>query len=280
MKSLADHSAVKQGINDFTITNSTFSPQAGQQAVILVDGTAYLWNGANDNGQQVASGIYYVKVATYTNTGLEIDYIHAVTVIALGNQFTLKVFSPAGELVQTLAVATYNGTSPTQLSVVGPNALAFGPGGNQFKFSIGPATVPWNGRNSSGQQVQSGTYTVQLGYETLGGPVVIDSLAVTVINAGASVLAGAFVAPDPVSFGQEQATVVLPNAPAGTLVVGRLYDVAGELVMTATNAAQPGKLTFDLTGHPVAGGTYIVALFGQAPWGQGERRSVRFVVIR
>jgi hypothetical protein len=280
VKDITDRTPVQSGIDDFTITNSTFSPQAGQQAVILVDGKAYMWNGANDNGQQVDSGIYYVKVATWNSSGVETDFIHAVTVIALGNQFTLKVFNSAGELVRNLWVATYNGLPPSELTVVGPSALAFGPAGNQFTFNIGPATKTWDGLNDQGQRVASGVYTVQLGYEASGSAVNVAALNVTVINAGGSVLAGAFVAPNPVQPGQDLVTVVCPNAPAGSQIVGRLYDVAGELVLTASSGAQPGKLTFNFGGRQVAGGTYIVALYGQAPWGQGERRTVRFVVIR
>jgi hypothetical protein len=279
VKGITANDPVKNGLSDFTITNPTFSPQAGQQAVIIVDGTTYMWNGSNDNGQQVASGIYYVKVSTRDSSGNETDYIKAVTVIALGNQFTVKVFNPAGELVRTLVVATYNGLAPSVLTVDKP-VLAFGPAGNQFNFDIGPATVPWNGLNDQGMRVQSGVYTVQLGYETLGGPVMIDALKVTVINAGGSVLAGAFAAPNPVGPGNDQVTVVCPSAVAGTEIVGRLYNVAGELVLTATNSTQPDRLTFSFAQRRVSGGTYIVALFAKAPWGQGERRSVRFVVIR
>ena len=38
---------------NFTIQNAVFSPQAGTQAAILVNGMTYLWNGNNSSGQPV-----------------------------------------------------------------------------------------------------------------------------------------------------------------------------------------------------------------------------------
>ena len=35
----------------FKVQDPAFAPQAGQQAIIIVDGVTYLWNGSNDNGQ-------------------------------------------------------------------------------------------------------------------------------------------------------------------------------------------------------------------------------------
>ena len=169
-------------INDFTITNPDFSPQAGQQAAIVVDGKTYLWSGANDNGQQVSSGIYYVKTEVVDNHGNTTVYIHAVTVLALGNQFSLKVYNSAGELVRTLVIATFNsGLAPDKLTV-GQSAVAFGPNGGQFVFNVGPGNATWDGKNDLGQLVAQGDYTVQLVSQTMGGPYTINQVGVTVLS--------------------------------------------------------------------------------------------------
>ncbi|HXB96936.1 MAG TPA: hypothetical protein VNZ54_02720, partial [bacterium] len=270
---------VQGNLNDFTITNPDFSPQAGQEADIIVDGKTYLWDGSNNNGQQVTSGVYYVKTEVVDNNGNDTVYIHPVTVIALANQFSLKVYNSAGELVRTLALGNYgNGLAPNSLST-GQKAVAFGPNGGQFTFNVGPGTINWNGLNDQGQLVQQGGYTVQLVSQGMGSPYTVASVDVTVLSVSGSVLAGAFVAPNPVPEGVGTVTVVLPGATSVCHITARLYNVAGELVMVGNNDMNYGKITFNTGGRRVAGGIYVVALSAVGPWGQAERHSVHFVIV-
>jgi hypothetical protein len=280
VKTITSAVPVNGNLNDFTVTNPDFSPQAGQQAVIVVDGKTYLWNGSNNNGQTVETGVYYVKTEVVDNNGNTTVYIHPVTVIALANQFSLKVYNSAGELVKTIAVGNYGmGVAPNSLSVVGGKAVAFGPGGGQFTFNVGPGTVTWNGQDDEGQLVQQGDYTVQLVSQGMGSPYNVASVAVTVLSTAGSVLSGAFVAPNPVPAGADSVTVVLPSATSVCHITARLYNVAGELVMIGNNDMNYGKITFPTGGRRVAGGIYVVALTAVGPWGQAERHSVHFVIV-
>ncbi|HXB97331.1 MAG TPA: hypothetical protein VNZ54_04710, partial [bacterium] len=270
---------VQGQLADFNVTDPTFSPQAGQHAVFVVNGVTYQWNGSNNGGQVVQSGTYYVQLSSTDNVGTPTVYTHTVTVLDSGKQFSLKIYNSAGELVRTLAIGAYAGAEPDQLTV-DHNVAAFGPHGGEFNFNLGPASTAWNGLNDAGQSVQAGEYTVQLVAENQGAPTLVDNVTVTVLKVGANVLDGAKVGPDPVGPGVSTVSVQLPNAPSGCVVVGRLYNVSGELIMTVANGQQAGLLSFSLGQHRVSAGIYILSLSCTAPWGQTERRNLHFVVVR
>ena len=279
VKVVASGIPVQGQLSDFTITDPTFSPQAGQQAVILVNGVTYQWNGTNAGGQVVTSGAYYLQLASTDNTGNQTVYTHTVTVLDSGKQFSLKIYNSAGELVRTLFLGTYSGAAPDQLTV-DHKVAAFGPGGGEFNFNLGPASKLWNGLNDAGQAVQAGDYTVQLVTENQGSSSIVDNITITVLKANASVLAGAKIGPDPVGPSDQLVTVLLPNLPSGCTVIGRLYNVSGELIITVSNHLQAGQLTFNLGTHRVSAGVYILSLSATSTWGQAERRNLHFVVVR
>ena len=91
---------------------------------------------------------------------------------------------------------------------------------------------------------------------------------------------GAVVGPNPLTQGQSVAQLYLPSATAGTQVTARLYNLAGELIMTATNDLDPKRLYFDVGKRQVSGGVYVMAVTAKAPWGQVERKTYKLVVVR
>jgi hypothetical protein len=270
-------------LGDFTIEDPTFAPQAGQQAVILVNGQTFLWNGSNNNGQQVSSGIYYVKLSSTDSNGNLIVYTHEVVVLAVGNLVQVRIFNSAGEEVRTLASYAYGSQQPTRLQP-DVTSMAFGPDpsmGSKINFDLGGLTVPWDGTNALGQRVASGTYTVQLVSQSMGGGAsIIATTSVTVINASGGVLAGSMAGPNPMLPSDTVLWLRVPNAPAGTHLIARLYNLAGELIMTARNDLQPDRLSFDMGGRPVSGGVYIMSVTAVAPWGEVERRNYKMVLVR
>jgi hypothetical protein len=255
----------------------------------MVDGQTFLWTGANDNGQTVSSGLYWVKLAYKDSYGNTTVYAHEVVVLTLANQVRLRIFNSAGELVKTLLSTVYTTTNaqPTRLD---PSSTTFAIGGdngsttpNKVSFDVGLGYPPidWDGTNNQGQRVDSGTYTVQLESGTMGGgSTVIATTSVTVINAGDSVLAGAVVGPNPDTSADPVIWLRAPNAPAGTLLTARLYNVAGELIMESRNDLQPDRLSFDTGSRPVSGGVYVMSVTAVAPWGQVERHNFKLVVVR
>lgn len=283
MKVVALDQPVTGSLGDFTVKDPAFAPLAGQTAAIIVDGKTFLWNGSNDSGQQVSSGLYWVKVTTKDSYGNVTAFIHEVTVLAVANQYRLRVFNSAGELVRTLAVTTFSsGTAPKRL-LPDVSAIAFGPDPSsvaKVNFDLGGVSVAWNGLNDMGVRVQSGTYTVQLESESLGAASTIASTSVVVLNSGESVLNGGFILPNPVPASAASFTLRLPHSPAGTVVTARLYNVAGELIMTSVNDMLPDRVNFDLGGRTVSGGLYLVAVTAKAPWGEVERKTFKMVMVR
>lgn len=282
MKTVALNEPVSGTLGDFSVQNTTFAPAAGQQAYILVDGKTYLWSGDNDNGQQVSSGLYWVKLFYTDSYGNVTAWIHEVVVLAVGNEVRVRIFNSAGEEVRLLAAYAYGSQQPTRL-VPDATSMTFSSDPStpsKLNFDLGGLSVAWDGTNSLGQRVDSGVYTVQLESGSMGGSIVIATTSVTVLNAGGSVLTGAVVGPNPLHSDQSVIQLRMPSAPAGTEVIARLYNVAGELIMTATNSMQPDRLFFDIGGHAVSSGVYLMAVTAKAPWGQVERKTYRLVMVR
>ena len=283
MKVIALNKPEITSTQDFTVTSPAFAPQAGQTAAIIVDGVTYLWNGANDNGQQVSSGIYYIKLEEHDSYGNVIVYTNQIVVLAVGNQVRLTVFNSAGEAVKTLMVSTYAGNQAPSHIVPDKTTLVLGGDGSantdKITFDLNGYPVSWDGTNNAGQRVTTGTYTVQLEVQNYAGAQTISTTQVSVINAGGPVLGGAYIAPNPVPASASSFQVYWKALP-GIDVTARLYNVAGELIMTATNAMNPDHLVFDMGSRPVSGGIYLVAVTAKAPWGSTEKTTLKMVVVR
>jgi hypothetical protein len=279
---LNQHLGAGSTLGDFTIQDPAFAPQAGQQALILVDGQTFLWNGSNDNGQQVSSGIYYVSLAFKDSYGNTTVYTHEVVVLAVGNQVRVRIFNSAGEEVRLLTAFAYGSQQPTRLDP-SSSTFAFGPNpsaADKLDFDLGGLTISWDGTNALGKRVDSGVYTVQLESDSMGGAAIIATTDVAVINAAAGVLDGAMAGPNPLLPGDNTLWLRAPNAPAGTKLTARLYNLAGELIMTATNDLQPDRLSVDMGSRPVSSGVYVMSVTAVAPWGTVERHNFKLILVR
>jgi flagellar hook assembly protein FlgD len=276
---LAQNKVEVKSVQDFKVTDPAFAPQAGQQAAIIVDGTTYVWNGTNDNGQQVSSGIYYVKLEEHDSYGNVISYVQQVVVLAVGNQVKLRIYNSAGEEVKTLYSKAYGLQAPSHLNP-DKNTLALGAdGSDKIAFDLGGITAYWDGTNNSGNRVDSGTYTVKLEVQNLSGAQTVAATQVTVINAASVILGDPLIAPNPVPAAATSFQLRWKALP-GIQVTARLYNVAGELIMTATNGLSPDRLVFDLGGRQVSGGIYLVAVTAKAPWGSVSRNTLKMVLVR
>jgi hypothetical protein len=105
---------------------------------------------------------------------------------------------------------------------------------------------------------------------------------VTVLNVSQGLLAGTLLGPNPLNMmaGGSGMVVLSLNVPANTEVIGRLYNMAGELVILASNGMQPGNLHLDLSDRHLASGVYILAVTATAPWGTVDRRNFKMVIMR
>ncbi len=284
MRTLVQAAPSWNPVTQFQILNPSFSPTEGGKAFIVVDGVTYTWDGANDQGQDVASGTYYVQMKVTDPYGNVTTSTEAATVIETGKIYEVRIFNSAGELVKTLVVPTaYGAVAPSQVvpaaTVFTPDPLGKGAG---LKFDLGgglPA-LTWDGTNNQGQLVQSGSYTVQLLADGSNGSTTLADSQVTVVERGGDLLSGLLAAPDPAVWGQAAFVEIRFQAPAGTQVTGRVYDMAGELVANLDNGANPEELVLPLNGKGLAGGVYVVAVTARAPWGTVERRILKFALVR
>lgn len=263
------------GVTEFIPVSLSLSGSllaAGQGSVSLNMGTATVngqgslaWQGNNDTGQYVESGMYYYKVEFTDPFGTVSATILSVNVLKTTGVTMLEVFNSAGELVAS-----------KDLSKSAPGATDFAPLGHSFSPSNDPSEAPstgnsmrfeiqkkgggtdiwdWNGRNASGALVESGTYTVRLTTTQQGGQQSAVLRSVTVVKNGLNQVNPAPYFPQnplPPSGILELRYLPQPNGIASA----RLNNVAGELVALGTDPFQSGRIGFS-KGN-LASGIYLV----------------------
>lgn len=271
---------------DFGIDTPTFAPKNGQVAKITAGGQTFDWSGDNDSAQHLKNGVFYVKLEYTDPFGHVETMTKEVTVLSSGQFYSVVIFNSAGEEVKSLKVGINGNNAPSRIEP-DKKSIAVGSGSGpagQVSFDLGNgSSVTWDGTNSQGQRVNSGTYVAQLIVTHDGAPKNVATVSVTVLNIAEGLLSGAVLAPNPLILigGAGTGVAILRlNAPSGVEVIGRLYNMAGELVLTASNDMVPGELRFDLGGRQVSSGVYILAVTAKAPWGTTERKNFKLVMVR
>ena len=276
---------------DFAINTKTFAPKNGQLAIITAGGQTFTWAGDNDSAQGIENGIYYVKLEYTDHFGHVETMTDQITVLSSGQFYSVRIYNSAGEEVKQILVSSYGQSAPSRIDPDKTSIAigqATGPAGS-INFDLGNGTsVSWDGTNSQGQRVQSGSYLAQLIVTHDGAPKTVATAALTVLNVAEGLLAGAILGPNPLNLlsghgspnGLPGVVILKLNTPGGVEVVGRLYNMAGELVLTASNDMNPNEMRFDLGGHQAASGVYILAVTAKAPWGTTERKSFKLVILR
>jgi hypothetical protein len=208
-----------------------------------------------------------------------------VTVISDGRFYEVKVFNSAGELVRTLPAPL--GSSQNAPSRIVPSERTITVNNQSgavqpLAIDLGSGWVAWDGRNGQGQAVASGSYTLQLVETSGSAPKTLGASTVTVLNTsnGTATLSALAVIPNPVEAGRNIRLEIRFQSVPGTRAIGRIYNVAGELVVTLVNDSDPNKFILDLGDRKLASGVYLVAVWATAPWGEMDRQTTRFVVMR
>jgi flagellar hook assembly protein FlgD len=285
VKQLASMVPAWQTADDFAVLTDTFAPKNGGTCLILAAGQTFTWDGSNDNGQLVINGVYYLKMQFLDEFGHVQVRTKEVTVVSDGKFYLVKVFNTAGELVRTLQVPASTAANAPSRVVPADKTLAVN---NQtgavqpLVVDLGSGTLNWDGRNDQGQSVASGNYTLQL-LETSGNSArTLGAATVTVLNTsdGSATLSALAVVPNPVIADRAARLEIRFKAAPGTKVLGRIYNVAGELVVVLANDSDPGKMVLDFSEIKLASGVYVVAVWATAPWGEVDRQTTKFVIIR
>jgi flagellar hook assembly protein FlgD len=249
------------------------------------------WNGANQGGQWVTSGVYYVKVSSTDPFGNVTTHTESVNVLGVENQETVEIFNSAGEVVrnfslsglsstaQDLSVALAQGqgavvatTNPVTGAVTGGVniTLTMTNGGNQSLF--------WDGLGSGGQDLQSGTYLIELVRTETGQSSTVKTVAVSLLESKDSsadnVASSAIAGPDPVIKGLPVRVRYKPNSQ--DWVQAKLYNEGGELVGEATDFGT-GFLSFN---SGLSGGIYLIDFEVRRDEAILARRIMKVAVVR
>lgn len=278
-----------------SFTASAALLQAGTGSVRVLLGPASLngsgtleWDGTNTLGQDLPEGQYYFKAQFTDIFGVNTAMIAPVALADSQGQRTLRIYSSSNELVASqdlraiapqakdfrLSSAAFSPRSDSSLRPQIGQSVTF-----IFEQEDGsPTTWIWNGRNSLGTLVSSGSYSARLSISEPGG------LTKTIAH-GVSVL-------DPGSISEDPLPLLGPNpAPASALAVSvvykpqmgdwayaRAYDAGGSLVARGADPAGIGSLSLRTAG--LAGGIYEVEFELRNGGGVAYRKILKMAVTR
>jgi hypothetical protein len=178
-------------------------------------------------------------------------------------------------LVRTITLATAGPSGGLQLST----ALLQADGLATVTISGSGLSFAWDGRDSHGQLVLTGEYTIQLVIYQKDGSVTQQWGQLAVAATQGEALSG-HVWPNPA---RDTAHLSL-SVPAGSNLDIRLYDVAGELVREAWQVKEPTDAILALvstSGRPLGSGIYIVTVDVREPGKASvERLTIKLVIMK
>jgi flagellar hook assembly protein FlgD len=245
------------------------------------------WTGLNDDAQYVAGGVYTIKVQQTDDFGNVQTWTREVSVLPATTQQWLRVYNSAGELVAALdpsslgagAVLTSVGLPPNQNTFSLPaNAGGSGvPFQVQVQGSSTPLTLNWDGRNSQGQMLASGPYTVQLVNIQAGSSQIIMSKGFTIL-APLTQAPLVRMGPNPIGPTDQNLVFSFTALPAGQSASVRLYNVAGELITQGTSSSGGGKIMLHI--GPWSAGVYLAIFEVREAGGLRSRQVLRVVIAR
>jgi hypothetical protein len=236
-----------------------------------------VWDGRNDGGQQVSGGIYTVKAELIDQWGTITSLADLIQKLPSHPANELIIFNSAGEIVARPALPGGHRYTRIELEKdqVASQAQPSGAIVLDLRFVLtdesgGQHLLVWDGRNSEGAPVASGSYMAELIYSPQGngGARVIETKGFVVLQAAADAgLAKAYSAPNPLRGGQD--LWVYYEAGADCQVLGRLYDLSGQKVAETVDGDGNGPLRVPMAG--LANGIYLLDL---------EKRQGRSVLAR
>jgi hypothetical protein len=144
----------------------------------------------------------------------------------------------------------------------------------------GQSTLTWNGKNSQGQLVSSGSYTVELiDQGPAGQSTIVTSKGFEVLDApGSSGPPQVHIGPNPLGPNDRELVFAYGALPQGTEAAVKLYNLAGELVAQGIDAMGSGKIVLQ-TGHWSAG-IYIAVFETREGGSLVSRQLLRMAVQR
>jgi flagellar hook assembly protein FlgD len=220
-----------------------------------------IWDGTNDGGQPVESGVYTWHVEYKLPDDRVVSQNLSVQALAAPSEQRIEIFNSAGERVYQELLSPANASGGFRLDdpqmVAGADQNGAPQGGLKLMLQTGSGDQPWtwSGKNDQGVWVNSGTYTVQLSQAWPDGRRQTLMKSFTVLRVpdldrpGGDLVLG----PSPLRVGQPL-TFAFSPAP-GYVVDLRLYDLAGESVGFVGGDGASGQLKLD--AERLSSGVYL-----------------------
>jgi len=241
------------------------------------------WDGYNNNGQEIGNGVYYIKFTTQDGFGHS-DVVIKDVMLVKSEQYTrVTIYNSAGEIVRRMENANIP-LSNVKLNV--DDVLYVGKDSKivEIGYAEGQSII-WDGLNSQGQMVSSGTYEIQVEVKTEQGYKVIASKTVSIISEGkGEVLGYTKIYPNPykLSNALSKAKIEWKNSGRGTVDI-RIYNINGDLVRKIRTDLDKGIAEWDLktsAGTMVSNGVYVIIIEGKKETGEREIKKLKFSIIR
>ena len=272
------------GIPDnFIINNSTFSPDDGGKAQIIVDQTIVYWDGTSDQNATVQNGIYYVKIEVLDKYGISHTLVQPVTVLTNSISAEFRIYNSAGEVVKTIPVKL----ASTGSSVLTAGSQVFSPGTgnggalNTLDFTYMGQTIKWDGTNDENQIVGNGVYTASLVTTDKTGYTAVASTSITVLHDAYELIGNMRIIPNPVNNANNTIMHIKYDAVSGAKITGKIYNMAGELVRSLQDNTNAGELVWDLSSdRQIAGGLYVAVIYCETDTGLRKTLIGKFVILR
>lgn len=249
---------------------------------------AFSWNAANEQGQFVGNGNYYIVISEYDPYGHRRS-ITKQLFVGMGEEYIeLSLYNTAGEIVARMTDYTMNWSgAPLNLREGEPYYIKAGGGPVPVTFTNNPADVfYWDGKNAHGKAPSSGIYELKI---KIGkhGEIFEASRTVTIITEEEDFIDRLVVYPNPFEI-KERGLEIRWYAPGGqSLPQGRteiyIYNIAGELVKKARARLDEGAFTWNVAQEKpggIAPGVYVCIINARSISGRVETVVQKFAVAK
>jgi hypothetical protein len=255
----------------------SFVPDAGGVGTFTISGSNVQssWDGTSTSGQRVQSGAYEVLATITDSFGHETEFNTTLNVIRQDTTVKVEIYNSAGELVKHFTEQA-NGTAST--SQIGPLSSKMTSETDLLINWGGNSPEKWDGRNDSGQMVQSGQYLVKVTRNTSTGQTEVFSQSVTLLQTPRELLSGVVIQPNPAQTTDTMVKIQIPGISSQTKVQAEVYNLAGEWVAQLDNQAQGQEIDWVL--NQASPGIYLIRLKAQDSTGHQQIKILKAALVR
>lgn len=288
VRTLADTliSSIPENIT-FTAKNGViFSPDYETGSVIITGAvsaegsSSFVWDGANEAGQIVSGGNYYIKVKVMDEYGHEKAVVIPLQVVRSGAGVRLDIYNSAGELVRSYVK---NEVPAGNRYLAVEDVVYSGEDSEGTVISYGPGFFIWDTKNFSGVYAGQGSYEIKLTITEESGRTDMMTRSIVVLREKEGVLISSpEIWPNPVSVSPGGARITWTTAYTGRIRVS-IYNLSGMLVRNFSAKLEDMSLLWNLetTGRSrAAPGVYVVVFEAKGSDGRLQREKVKVVVLQ